>query len=202
MQEVWDYIPGFKQYYEVSTYGGIRRLRREIIRRDGQYQIIGARDVTQRLDRLGYVRVDIQIDGIKKCLLLHRLIAKTFIPNNTPERVEVNHIDGNKQNNRVSNLEWCTRGENMQHASHMGLMVGISGSDNRRSVPVDMFDSTTGLYLYTFHAIHEAARYLGSKSYATKICACCTGRRKSAYGYLWKYTNITKTVTTTKNFGE
>jgi hypothetical protein len=71
-------------------------------------------------DQVGYVRIQLYQDNKKKNYSLHRLIANTYIcnPNNKPQ---VNHIDGNKANNRVSNLEWVTSKENMQHSYDKGL---------------------------------------------------------------------------------
>ena len=68
----------------------------------------------------GYCRVHISHNGVEYKFLVHRLVAETFIPN--PKRLpEVNHIDGNKQNNSVDNLEWCTRSQNTSHAFKTGL---------------------------------------------------------------------------------
>lgn len=68
----------------------------------------------------GYVRVRLQKDGERHNYALHRLVAEIFIPNPN-EYPEVNHIDGNKLNNRVSNLEWCTRSQNIKHMWENGL---------------------------------------------------------------------------------
>ena len=74
---------------------------------------------TQRLQNSGYPVVDIVINGKQKTRTVHRLVAEAFIPN--PEKLQqVNHIDGNKQNNKVSNLEWCTASRNIQHSYDIG----------------------------------------------------------------------------------
>lgn len=78
----------------------------------------------------GYKNVNITINGIHKRMYIHRLVAMLFIPN--PEnKPQVNHIDGNKWNNNVSNLEWCTRSENIQHAFNTGLF------NNRQLIEVN-----------------------------------------------------------------
>lgn len=72
------------------------------------------------IDRYGYRRVFLYIDGKRVKYFVHRLVAQTYLdnPNNLPQ---VNHIDGNKLNNCVDNLEWCTPKENIQHAIRIGL---------------------------------------------------------------------------------
>jgi hypothetical protein len=72
-------------------------------------------------DQQGYARVGIYIGNYKtKTIKVHRLIAETFIPNNLNKK-DVNHIDGNKANNNICNLEWATRSENVKHAFRIGL---------------------------------------------------------------------------------
>ena len=81
--------------------------------------------------KTGYVFVMFNINGKSYRKTVHRIVAKSFIPN--PENKEqVNHIDGNKQNNNISNLEWNTRSENMQHAYKTGLNKGVE-SQNKHS---------------------------------------------------------------------
>lgn len=76
--------------------------------------------VTSYIATNGYVRVRLQKNGERHNYALHRLVAETFIPNPN-QYPEVNHIDGNKLNNHVSNLEWCTRSQNMKHVWATGL---------------------------------------------------------------------------------
>lgn len=101
MEEKWAQINGYK----ISNYG----------------KIIGKRNkpLSDKPDKSGYITTSINLgEGIGKISGRHRIIATIFIPNpyNLPE---VNHIDGNKENNRADNLEWVTKKENQQHASHV-----------------------------------------------------------------------------------
>ena len=79
------------------------------------------------LGKNGYYYVDLQQNGIKQKIAIHRLLAIHFIPNSS-NKEQVNHIDGNKLNNNVSNLEWVTRQQNTQHAFRTGLAK--SGRDH------------------------------------------------------------------------
>ena len=85
-------------------------------------------------DRHGYVRVKITFDGRKdnRLVSIHRLVANAFIPN-PDHKPDVNHIDGNKSNNDVSNLEWCTKSENIQHAMRTGLKPPVYGEHHGMS---------------------------------------------------------------------
>ena len=94
--------------------------------------------VAQRLNSTGYWRVDLQKGKTKRSVFVHRLVAEAFIPKK--EGCDyVNHKDGNKRNNNVSNLEWCTRSENVRHAYATGLMHGptVSGEKHHNSKLTD-----------------------------------------------------------------
>jgi len=81
------------------------------------------------VSKLGYHRIGISSNGIMKSMLVHRMVGELFIPNpyNKPE---INHIDGNKDNNHYLNLEWNTRKENVQHAFDTGLQKGLKGEQH------------------------------------------------------------------------
>lgn len=82
----------------------------------------------------GYYRVSLFVLGKSKTYMLHRLILSAFIPNPDPSiYTEINHIDGNKDNNSLSNLEWCDRGYNQRHAYKNGLQPSKKGEKNGRS---------------------------------------------------------------------
>ena len=129
----------------------------------------------------GYFLVTLVHSRIRKNLRVHRLLAQHFIAN--PEnKAQVNHIDGNKQNNTLSNLEWVTPKENAQHAVRTGLC------DQRIeacSVLVVQLTKDAQTVLAEFTSLHEA----GSRTNTAwqNIWKVCAGRRKTAGGYCWKY---------------
>ena len=124
MEEKWKDIKGFEGFYQVSNFGRVKSLggwcgsakRREKIR-------------ATSLTKDGYAKVRLMHQGKDKTMRVHRLVAEAFIPN--PEgKTTINHIDGNKENNRVDNLEWADRTEQMIHAYDIGLKTSIVGSSN------------------------------------------------------------------------
>lgn len=126
IEEIWKPCPEFEDHYEVSNLGRIRS-KAVFIPHDGMFN----KDVggyikkiklhNQQMNRYGYLHTKLCKYG--KCVhrTVHRLVAKAFIPN--PDNlVQVNHIDGDKTNNTVSNLEWVSRSQNIKHAYSTGLM--------------------------------------------------------------------------------
>ena len=118
-QEKWAPAPGLPQV-EVSCLGRVRRHPYVRHRKNGVPMSVPAHIYSAAPDAQGYPSVTIQRGDLRKTIYVHRLVAGAFVPN--PEgKPEVNHIDGDKSNNHVSNLEWCTRQENIEHAWRTGL---------------------------------------------------------------------------------
>lgn len=118
--ETWKAVKNYEGIYEVSESGKIKSITRSFITWNGGLKIISERIMANNLHKSGYVQVSLNINGCCANNKVHRLVAIAFIenPKNLPQ---VNHKDGNKQNNNVSNLEWCTAIENVQHAEATGL---------------------------------------------------------------------------------
>lgn len=116
MQEIWKDIVGYEGLYQISNLGRIKRLKKLIVLQNGGKYYLEEKILKPGKNSRGYNLVVIK----GKALRIHRLVAETFIPN--PEnKQQVNHKDGNKNNNRAENLEWCTCKENVNHAIKIGV---------------------------------------------------------------------------------
>lgn len=139
------------------------------------------KELQQVLDKgTGYYLVTLCNNGLRKNQFIHRLLALHFVPN--PEnKPQVNHIDGNKQNNALTNLEWVTSKENSIHAVKMGL---CHSRIEATQVSIQKF-SLSGDLLAEYVSLHEAGR---ANSVAWQnIWKVANGRRKTAGGFVWKY---------------
>ncbi len=119
--EKWKSIVGFEDPYEISNYGNVRSLDREIkyssnAKEGFKKGIILKQEITPK----DYCRVQLQAGEKRKHAMVHRLVAEAFLLN-TENKPEVNHKDGDKRNNYVNNLEWVTESENLIHAYEEGL---------------------------------------------------------------------------------
>ena len=133
MQEVFLPVKGFEGFYEISNLGNIKSLKRMIThRRHGEIAI------SERIRKLhvcknGYLVARLNNGVNSRTINCHRIVAETFISNPENKRT-VNHIDGNKSNNCITNLEWATYSENHQHAYDTGLKNGYRKPRIKKSV--------------------------------------------------------------------
>lgn len=124
--EVWKDISGYEGVYKISNTGLVKSLGWLRIRSRGR---VSKRDdilLKQTVTHRGYRRVELNLKGQAQKFVVHRLVAIAFIPN-PRNKPEVNHIDGDKENNSLSNLEWCTSEENKSHAFVNDLSHQVSG---------------------------------------------------------------------------
>lgn len=120
--EIWKEIPCYEGYYEASDEGSIRSVDRKIIHSVKGMANRKGQMLSPKINKYGYCGVTLNKLGNRKDFNIHRLIALSFIPN-LENKPHVNHLDGNKANNNVSNLEWCTQSENIIHAYARKLMT-------------------------------------------------------------------------------
>ena len=124
-KEIWLNVIGFENKYQVSNFGRVRSLWRKVNKTDS---IIKKEIILKPLKTKSYLFVNLWLNGKNKQQYIHRLVATHFLQN-TENKKEVNHIDGNKHNNKVNNLEWASPKENMHHAIKNKL-INNSGESN------------------------------------------------------------------------
>lgn len=183
MAEIWKSLKGIVEYgdsYEVSNLGNVRSIDRYVNSRHGQRFVKGI-IMSPSDEKGGYKKVRLKDSSKAKNYRIHRLVALAFImnPNEFPE---VNHKDGNKHNNSVSNLEWSTRSENMNHAYKEGLAKGHNGGNNKNIV---MINKDTDEIIRKYDSIKEAS--IDNEISLHAISMCLNGRSKTSGGYKWKF---------------
>lgn len=180
--EIWKEITEYEGLYAVSCNGSVRSLR-------------SGRNLTQRDDGHGYSNVTLTVNYNQKNKKVHRLVAEEFIPN--PENKKtINHIDGNKNNNNITNLEWATYSENHKHAYRTGLKnvsekqreaARNTGRNTKNLISkirnVEMIKD--GIEVMRFESGAEAGRYFGVTSGA--IFRACKNKGSKCKGYEWRY---------------
>lgn len=170
--EIWIDIEGYEGLYQVSNYGNVRSLN---YKRTGKSKIL-----KQQKHKSGYLKVNLYINGSMRTYLVHRLVCEAFIDN--PEnKPEVNHVDGNKGNNAIDNLEWTTRSENQIHAWNNGLKENTR-SVVKQSLFLAQDACKRSVKCITTNIIYES---ISEAELLTGIChqnigKCCNGSRKSA----------------------
>ena len=188
MEEIWKEIPGFDGAYQISNFGNVRSCDRMIYYKKGNPSAPckheKSRTINQHKSNSGYYRVGLRKNTIRKFYSVHRLVAQTFLdnPDNKPQ---VNHIDGNRENNRVDNLEWVTSSENINHAFQTGLSHGLRGDLSPHKVAVLQYEKD-GTLVKEWSCIADAARFLNGN--ITGICSACRQKNCKTYkGYIWRY---------------
>ena len=119
--EIWKDVIGYEGYYQVSSHGRVKRLETTVKANKGGTMVVKERILAPRITKYGYSRIKLCKYNVEKNIFAHRLVANAFMTNPNGYRV-VNHKDGNKLNNHISNLEWCTHKENIIHAIEIGLI--------------------------------------------------------------------------------
>lgn len=170
--EVWAPVPGYVGLYEVSTHGRVRSLPRETGASRGHRQLLEGRMLNPKpLAQGGYLRVLLRKGGgYAQKVLVHRLVAQAFLPNPLGKEY-VHHIDGNRANCRVENLEWVTARENVRLSYACGA--------HPNAMPVIMDERVY------FLSAADAGRYLGS--YGTRITSACRRPGGMAGGHTWRF---------------
>lgn len=174
IEEKWKDIEGFESKYMISNLGNV-------------YSKVSNRLLKIQTNKYGYSYCCLSISkGKSKNSLIHRLVALAFLPKQVG-KCQVNHIDGNKSNNNINNLEWVTAKENTHHAYSVGLRDNSTLHNNGlvNSKKVYQLDRETGAVIKVWNSTKEASRTLGIDNGA--IGKCCNLKKTSYKGFDWRY---------------
>lgn len=160
MNEIWKDIRDYEGYYQVSNLGRVRSLDRYVICKNGKTQfkrgMLCSICYNKRVD---IYEVHLHKDSKRKCLKIHRLVAEAFIPNDDPiHKTTINHIDGNRANNRVDNLEWASYSENEKHSyDELNRPINIPKKPKRQTIAIEKNNKLKTIY----ESIEAASRGTG-----------------------------------------
>lgn len=207
-KEIWKPILGYEGIYEVSSFGRIKSLKRRSKEDKNERGLI----LKQKKTKAGYYIISLHNQGKEKFFFVHRLVAQAFIPN--PENLPIiNHIDENKSNNCVENLEWCDQCYNINYGTCIERATKTRIANYEKNKPsyqraVEKLKATghykrcreksllarirrvarttyDGCILETFDSIQSASdKY---HIHHSNIIACCNGKRRLAGGFRWIY---------------
>lgn len=164
MEEIWKDIKGYEGLYQVSNLGNVKSFYNSNIR------LLKAGINSNKYFYVGLIK-----DKKRTFILIHRLVAITFIPN-TEKKPFVNHINGIKKDNRVENLEWCTQQENVKHSWNIGTSK-ISDKQKEllsKRCSIKVIDIKTNKI---YNSIKEACKF--EKMHSTVLCSMLNGKIKN-----------------------
>lgn len=176
MKEEWKDVKGYEGIYEISNLGNVKSF-------------YSGKIISQKKNNRGYMVVDLYKNRQRKSFLVHRIVAISFL-NKDKLCNDVNHIDENKENNCVENLEWCTHKENVNkwcknNTEKVGRKQFKSTEKYRKlDMNISMFNKD-GSFIKTYTRASDIKKELNKD--ISCIIQCCDGKRKSAYGYKWKF---------------
>lgn len=194
MEEVWKDIKGYEGLYQVSNLGNVRSIERKVdYRIKGTYAIKPSILLKPSINKNGYLSVALSKNNKIKRMRVNRLVALNFI-SNPNKKPQVNHIDGNKSNNNVNNLEWCTNSENQLHAYKSGLhkiqkgiechSYGLKREKSASAKKVVQYDKNLNI-IKVWDCMSSACDEL--KISNSLISRCCHNKKKTAGGFIWRF---------------
>lgn len=193
MKEIWKDVVGYEGLYQVSNLGNVKSVEREMQNYRGNKFIKVSKPIGKFINKYGYIRVTLYKNGTPRAFTVHRLVATAFIPNPMGLK-DINHIDFNKKNNNIENLEWCSRSYNVKHAikHNPNILAGIKKNAVKGRKPIIQY-TLDGKFVKKYNSVCEASKELGLST--SHICCVANKKaekgqtyiRKSSGGFIWRY---------------
>jgi hypothetical protein len=189
--EIWKDINGYEGCYQVSNFGNVRSLERQLADKNGKLKTYKERLLMLQPNSRGYFRVNLKKQGIDHKVFVHRLVAMHFVDN--PDGITnniVNHIDNDYTNNSADNLEWTTLKGNSQHAKKQGRLKRDNHWRARQRAKHEANGrSVVGTNIKTGEMVRfvclNDSRKAGFEP--SCVCECCKNERRTHAGYTWRY---------------
>lgn len=176
-EQIWKAVAGYEDLYEVSDHGNVRSLDRRKHAGKGRYYTLPGRVMALVPDKDGYSTVVLQGRGKPKCAKVHRMVATAFIRSPGDEE-DVNHKDADVSNNRVGNLEWCTRSYNILDSFYRTTAPRRKAS-KMSPVVAEKMGGGTGLWFPSVSAV------LAAGFCKRAVHMCIAGSQGTHAGYSW-----------------
>jgi hypothetical protein len=176
-EEVWKDVKGYEGLFQVSNKGIVKSYDRYVKHSHSSLRIQKGRTLNLFYNKDKYRYVTFELDGVIRQPVVHRLVAIAFIPN-PDNKPCVNHIDCNKSNNKVENLEWCTPFENTQHAKQNNLLP--TGEKHGRV-------KLTEIQVLEIRKHHTPKGMYNTKYFSTKYCVSTTTINFIVSRKIWKH---------------
>ena len=177
MDEIWKDIKDYEGLYQVSNWGRVKSFDTYKKGKNGSIRFYKGKILKLKTNKDGYSQIGLWKNGKRKYFLVHRLVAEAFI-SNTDNLPCVNHKDENKQNNVVSNLEWCSAQYNNTYGTRIERVA------LKKKKPVLQY-TLDGAFVREWASAKQSEREDGFDS--TNICKCCQGKIKTHKDFIWKY---------------
>lgn len=197
----WRDIVGYEGFLQVSDQGDVRSVERDLHHRNDTTMVMKSKILKARPDPKGYLKVRTSVNNEKTSIKVHRAVAEAFIPN-ASNKPQVDHIDGNKSNNNVSNLRWVTNKENYDYSVANGLRVGSAlalkrskDSDIRKQNAAKSVRERMSKKTYCYDKNMNLLAIYDSNTLAAMavngcqsgVSACCCHSMPTYKGYIFRY---------------
>ena len=176
MNEIWKDIVNYEGLYQVSNWGRVKSLERV----NSLGRRVNERILSPGKNGRGYLQVNLWKEGMFKIYTVHRLVLSTFSPIENMGNLDINHIDECKTNNHLSNLEWVTHKENINHGTR-NKRIAEKNTNGKKSIPIVQIDPSTDKVVNVWESSMAAKRECGFNN--SNIIKCCKGKLKTHKGY-------------------